>query len=91
LERRVLSNQGLRKVVIELFNSHFRSSEIHIKLNKINKVYINLQVEISKENPTRSHNDFKKGWSSPSILSLSIVTGPVLWGEPIMLTSDHSL
>ena len=32
-------------MVIELFNSHIQSSEIQIKLFKINKVYLNLQVK----------------------------------------------
>jgi hypothetical protein len=32
-------------VVIELFNSHIQSREIQLKLNKTNKVYLNLQAK----------------------------------------------
>jgi phosphoribosylformylglycinamidine cyclo-ligase len=40
-----LSDQGSGKIVIELFNSHILSNEALLKLNKINKVYLNLQVK----------------------------------------------
>ena len=33
------------KVVIELFNFHYQSREIPLKLNKINRVYFNSQVK----------------------------------------------
>jgi phosphoribosylformylglycinamidine cyclo-ligase len=40
-----LSDQGPGKVVIELFNSHVLLRETPLKLNKINKVCLNLQVK----------------------------------------------